>query len=119
MKLRNGKLDTEALPASPSTEAMRGVRRRNTRRIELALWMLGDTPTAIAASLMKLGIQGVRNFGCSCPIAMYLERVFDDAKPFVSSVGAEVGYGAAIPTPQIRDFIKEFDSGAYPELIAD
>lgn len=106
------------------------------------LTALGETSDAVARTLIDKGIRGNRQAATICPVANYLtscgfhgvrvgmtfarvqvEDVVDPTTmtlPFdATTVGAleyqENMLRYLLPTP-VRDFIKRFDNGEFPEL---
>lgn len=75
---------------------------------------LPDTADGIAAFLAERGVKGYRHSHRSCPIANYLDAVS------VSAFGLtwkEPALTVDIPRPALL-FVRHFDNGEYPELIA-
>lgn len=96
---------------------------------------LGDTADDVAATLRDAAIKGRRSNAVQCPVARYLARrvaehasstqarvnVHDDATVLVATSSAhseDLIVSVALPDP-VLDFIRDFDEGAYPDLIDD
>lgn len=87
-----------------------------------ALSWLGETEEEVVKALRERRLTGTPMESTSCVIANYLHNWF----PFVSS-GATFGcigqseedYRAVDYPAHITDLIGSFDSGLYPDLIAD
>ena len=89
----------------------------NYRRIKDALAKLPNSSYEIAATLEKLGIQGYKKSLSACPLARYITKTCN-VDTFVMwnriSVWGDVCY---LPTDRsISQFIKDFDSGHFPEI---
>lgn len=97
-----------------------------------ALEALGDTPRAFALRLADLGIKGKQNDECRCPIANYIRTIWPDAADI--SVGqGEIIVRNGRPGSEtysvarleyddhdvIEDFLIDFDSGRYEDLIEE
>ena len=99
-------------------------------RIAAALARLGDTPDAVAATLTAAGITGAQCETGDCPVARYVRAecgiglsclVLAEANR-VSIIatrddGSIIATRAVVPSP-VSDFIRMFDGGDYPALIA-
>lgn len=91
------------------------------QRITALLAALGDTDQQVAETLEQLGLRGVPQNPCRCPIAAYLNS--HGVGP-VMAAEYEVWAGAAgedfvVPTTEaVGHFITAFDFGMYPELEA-
>lgn len=92
--------------------------------LEQALAALPDTANEIAVHLYGLGVRGVREDDCACPIAMYLkglgfERVKVDRFQ-IEVWSTEHGDEDATPSKGVADFIRRFDYHAeYSTLDID
>lgn len=83
---------------------------------------LGDDPDIIAENLAAAGITGHRNEAAACPLYHYLRAEI----PPVRCVGdVEIAYDAGGPLPEFTnippvagEFVRRFDEGGYPELVA-
>jgi hypothetical protein len=101
-------------------------------RISDCLKSLGNTADEVAESLRKQGIKGIVASSCHCPI---LNAIYTACPDYWSGLriingskhGDHWSYTATLndcqitdPTlPQpVMDFIGEFDSGKYPDLVA-
>ena len=107
-------------------------RRRQTIRsatVEL-LGDLGPTSDDVASRLHSAGVQGVPRSGTSCAIARYLHAVMA-ADPQVQGIMVSCE-GVTVSVRQwwspdilvlvpaaVRQFIRQFDSGDFSELVAD
>lgn len=87
---------------------------------------LGRSAKAVAESLRRQGVRGLRDFGKHCPLANLLRRTWPDLLPFVDvgEISLERNCGcyhetvASIPTPpHVTRFIETFDKGGYADLI--
>jgi hypothetical protein len=86
---------------------------------------LGDTPAAIARTLVDAGIRGDRCNEGTCPIATYLMR--SDLGLHSVAVSGNIatlrfGHGGAytclVRTPDaVEEFIERFDEGGFSELL--
>jgi hypothetical protein len=106
--------------------------RRNTIRSATAelLGALGRTSTDVASRLQSAGVRGIPRSGTSCAVARYLNAVMaadpDVHGVMVSCDGVTVAVRrwwsphilVAAPAP-VRQFIRQFDSGDFPALVAD
>lgn len=89
-----------------------------TRIIEL-LAELGARPHEIAASLQASGVRGVRESTLACPIAMHLRKRLGRSvavTPRAVDVPGPEPLSVALPAAH-QQFIDEFDSGCYPDLV--
>ncbi len=83
-----------------------------------ALEILGDTPDKVAAHLLQAGCRGSRSSMESCPVARWLDRV-DGFDAGLSSIMPNVEVYDGVPLPPAVDlFVRAFDAGEYPELVA-
>jgi hypothetical protein len=91
---------------------------------------LGPTSTDVAATLASSGVRGLPRSGTSCAIARYLHAVMavdPEIQGFiVSCEGVTVSVrqwwspDIMVPVPApVRQFIRQFDSGDFPALVAD
>jgi hypothetical protein len=91
---------------------------------------LGATTADVAATLESAGVRGVPRSGTSCAVARYLHAVMaadpEVRSVVVSSEGVSISVRpwwladiqVAVPEP-VRQFIRQFDSGAFATLVAD
>lgn len=98
-----------------------GSRQRLTKEnVEASLQSLGNDKNEVAETLRRSQIQGSKSTSFSCPIARYVEDRFY-AGHFVSvgldrMVVERLDECVALPKA-VRDFIKAFDAGEYPDLV--
>lgn len=101
-------------------------------KVEQALKDLGNTSDEVAAKLLSARCLGERNRIYKCPVAKYVAALTkEDGARSVAASGFGcliVQYPSApkdgyllkeerIDLPQpVREFVRRFDSGAYPEL---
>jgi hypothetical protein len=97
--------------------------------LKQALEALGGTGAEVASALRALGIKGERHYCGTCPVALYLLRVFPGAD------GAEVHEEHCLVTRTVVDYVsveaeairvetplavacfaEDFDNGYYPQL---
>lgn len=96
------------------------LRRRKLSRLLYLLERACGTPDHVAEFLVDRHYLGLVGAGCSCPVAAYLSAgvgvpVLVDG--FLASVlGDEYTY--MLPW-SVRDFIRNFDCGQYPDLQGD
>lgn len=94
--------------------------------IRVKLQLLGLTADEVADSLRVAGVKGKRVSTISCPVVTYLRRKLPgyaiyatqsvvDWAPIDSPPLSGIGETVMIPPP-VRDFIKRFDLGDYPDL---
>jgi hypothetical protein len=88
---------------------------------------LGDTPDQVVDSLYNLGVRGHRFSITDCPVARYTNAVlsFD---PDVGRVkvglrrlavrSARRSRCSVVMPPPVRQVVRSFDDGLYPELLA-
>lgn len=89
-------------------------RTRNT--VERMLNDLGNTSEDVANRLRELGIKGRPGSAFHCPIARYLKTEFSWAT--VSPGVIRINFIDMKPMPEhVRQFIRDFDSDLYPDLI--
>lgn len=99
--------------------------------VEQAVKALGDSPDAVATTLLALGFQGCKGSASNCPIANYVLAVVEGAET------AHVGWAyddslyirvtrQAFPSvadaegfPAASRFVDLFDQGDYPDLKGD
>jgi hypothetical protein len=76
---------------------------------------LGNTPDAIAESLFKLGIKGIKKKACHCPIATYVSSLLGRMVAINSAVILllEVSECEEINNNTVSVFIRSFDEGKY------
>jgi hypothetical protein len=91
------------------------------RKAETLLAGLGANEFQVAFTLKAQGIKGHRNSIHYCPVAEYLVSNLSKRIPHRHAISVAL-YSARIkkeiigmPLP-VRDFIKSFDRGVYPEL---
>jgi hypothetical protein len=92
--------------------------RLNRTNIRKALAYLGRTPTAIAAKLKEMGIKGRKIVPSRCPIAQYVRGAFPVAFVSAGTTFLFVNDFEVTTSRTITRFIKGFDKGKYPELVA-
>lgn len=92
-----------------------------------ALEDLGGTAEDVGRNLLIEGCKGLPGTATKCPVATFLQRksgrLVDDLKSvppvFMWAVDGERAddgfYSVPLPEP-VRDFIRSFDAGNYPEL---
>lgn len=90
-----------------------------------ALRSLPTTPGTVADYLERAGVTGAAGVPDSCPLACWLRDVLAaevDGVAVNGKVVAHVRHGHGVVTkalPQhLRDFVAQFDAGAYPTLQA-
>lgn len=83
---------------------------------------LGDTPEDVAEALTAKGIKGVPTVAGKCPVARYLEDL--NGEPFTVFFNANwelekhTREDNRVEVPAaVFNFIGEFDSGIYPDLV--
>jgi hypothetical protein len=86
--------------------------------------LLGNTPDDVARSLRLLGVNGKRRNEYKCPVAVAInEHANGWGGIRVTSYGSLTYKDCQIMDPQttdaVRQFVKNFDSGMYPELDSD
>jgi len=93
--------------------------------VRRALHLLGRTSNTIAVTLEHKGIVGRLEHDKECPIAVYLQQQFPeldevwvDENDISYQDGTEEG-GMFAPSLAVRLFIRRFDDGAYPNLVAE
>ncbi len=94
---------------------------------------LGNTAGEVADSLRKSGVKGRQRRACDCPLSRLLMR---DLRPDIDRVTVSWCYVSRSatrgPTPgsypelefcdlnqACKDFVVEFDTGYYPDLVED
>jgi hypothetical protein len=96
--------------------------------IRQCLAELGDSPDAVAGRLGDYGVVGVPGRADDCPVARYLKVVIGSERS-VKVVGVlerrlrVTRHGAHLPLSMVlprgvADFVRCFDEGKYPELVA-
>lgn len=97
--------------------------------IESRLHALGRDANQVAKSLRKQGITGRRGDPFGCAIARWMQKNFEGYGSI--GVGRSIGVGAwcvdlvttekthlrVSTPPAVREFIRMFDGGLYPELV--
>ena len=91
----------------------------NKEAILSALQSLGSDTDAVARTLRKKGIKGVRRSSCDCPIARFLKRE--------GAISPRIGLHAYVGDfqvslrafPGVYRFVGAFDEGGYPDLCVD
>lgn len=81
---------------------------------------LGTTRDEIRTALVDLKITGLAGSNVGCPLARYLRTALSDWHITVGNFEVSWGnpdYMIALPRCH-REFIVDFDSGEYPELVA-
>jgi hypothetical protein len=87
-----------------------------------ALSWLGETEEEVVRALRERGIKGIRRAAGSCPLAAYLRLWWDHPSVWqtVSAWSEESDTYHSHDTPRhCFAFACHFDSGLYPDLIAD
>lgn len=85
-----------------------------------ALSWLGGTVEEVAEGLRARGIKGEVESSVACPLANYLEEWWDDIWVTEEEAGRGFRLKNTVPLPDpCYDFVMQFDSGAFPDLIAD
>ena len=103
-------------------------RRALRRSIEGFNSTLGPTAAAVAETLTQLGVRGCPKDSTQCALARYLWVIVGSERSVVNiavtdrSVHVRRSPGRlpliiGLPRP-VRTFIRAFDSGCYPELLA-
>ena len=87
------------------------------KAVRTVLAELGKTPNAIAASLKKRRIKGVKEDVNGCPLALYLKRKFKNRNVAVNWREAYVGATQLPLTKNQTAFIALFDQGKFPGLV--
>jgi hypothetical protein len=88
-----------------------------TERLADALAALPTEPHEIARVFAELGIKGRPASAYECPVANYLTAELG----IIVEVGQKGAYAGVteVPLPEhVRRFVRVFDLGAYPRLIA-
>lgn len=91
-------------------------------RAEEALNTLGPEGIDVAAFLTGFLVYGTRGSGEHCPIANYLHLkgfrwvTINPVRITVFAKNYERAIARINPPEAIRDFIRDFDNGAYPQL---
>lgn len=101
--------------------------------VEMAIADLPGASEDIAECLEGLGIRGVLDNACGCPLAVYFQRVLSGAS-YIQVDGTDMfirgtdidELGIAWPYEGHPDlpsgmtaFVEDFDQGIYPELIEE
>jgi hypothetical protein len=95
------------------------------QQVTTALVGLGESGQAVADRLLAGGHLGHPTICTACPIAAFLIATIpnlDMAYVAGDEVGVRSGavYALDIPLPgAVSDFVRRFDTGAYPALIAE
>lgn len=85
-------------------------------QITAALAALGDTPDAVAASLLRLGCVGVPGDQEFCPLACHLAAL-GAWKPCVMPRAVYLPRLGSVPLPEACvGFVLAFDAARYPNL---
>lgn len=88
-------------------------------RVRALLAALGDTPEAVAATLLAGGHRGDPGSACGCPVAVYLRS---EGVEYAEVDGNSVAWDAesVLAPTAIGDFVVRFDGdddeGEWPEL---
>lgn len=113
-------------------------RRRIRKEARQLLWSLGQTPDQVASSLKTVGVRGVPSNAFECALARYLSCILP-AHPGIEEIAVgttkkqKLGPSkliirqGSLPrwtikvrlTPSIVDFLVNFDSHRYVELVAE
>lgn len=112
------------IPWSRSVSSKRDLRRA----VQDCLAEMGDSPTAVAGRLHGYGVQGFPGRADDCPMARYLRAVIGSERSVgrigvlehrlrVSRRGPHLPFSVPLP-PAIRAFVRSFDEGKYPDLVA-
>lgn len=76
------------------------------------------TEAEIAADLKRRHCEGTPEYCRKCPIAIRFKFVAGDDFEAVGCTDIHIG-GTLLKMPQsVRDFIRGFDNGKYPDLVA-
>ncbi len=93
---------------------------------ELAAYLdaLPKEPDDLAALLRAKGIKGYRRNPCTCPLTCLLRQEWPQTCPVVRHdwtwlAGTDKDAGRTITPPHLQAFIKRFDRGEYPSLVAE
>lgn len=101
------------------------------KKIDFILDALGEMTVDQIRKLLQLnGAQGLTSNGCGCPLAVYMNRtigrkVWIESARAIPIVGKDSLPDDALDTDDprardlplsVRDFIRNFDSGRFPEL---
>lgn len=87
--------------------------------VEKLLRTLGNSADEIAAALEKVGCSGHRQIQECCPLANYLKRMGAGSYVAVGVAQAVGDFGVVDLTGAQTAFVTGFDSGKYPQLIAE
>lgn len=101
--------------------------KSDERIVRKMLAKLPHDPYSIARFLDDRNVRGDRNSATSCPLANWVKStVGDSCYPEVSGYSVDLydhpddNYSIEIDVPQpVTDFVKYFDRGYYPLLVAD
>ena len=92
------------------------------KELEEALNGLPTTASGVADYLIDLGVRGVPEYQCACPVARWIRQLLDvplataDAD-YITVYSDEI---VRVPTPDnLLFFFYDFDTGTYPDLIDD
>lgn len=77
---------------------------------------LGDTSDEVARSLEERRISGVKGWGGSCPIYNYLKSRGCNVYFVEEGMIIDGSYGYTFTTAPVKEFIRRFDKGEFPEL---
>jgi hypothetical protein len=93
---------------------------KNTERAEKLIAALPDSSLGIALKLLELGIKGKKSCADGCPMSVFFRE--NDLDTSVTDTYVLVWtpdslHNSSIPgQPSFVQFVKDFDSGKYPEL---
>jgi hypothetical protein len=97
-------------------------------RLNEYLTALGTTSEAVAESLRKQGVKGLQRSIYKCPVLNALYKAVPNYWPGLRILGGPLNYRATLNDDQIMDpvlpkpvvaFIRDFDEGKYPDLVAE
>ena len=98
----------------------------NKVRVTDYLTKMGSRSCDVAASLRELQIKGKQNTGTACPIANLVKKLTDLPDVRVSSHFIDLDLDGPmvednwvrLPLP-VKEFVREFDKGEYPDLLGE
>jgi len=98
---------------------VRPPRRLDRATLAAALVRLGKSAEEVARRLGGMGFRGVRMDPMLCPVAHYLEKTFP-GYDFIAVCRStvEVGTLQTATPPAVQDFLRGFDRGRWPKLVA-